>query len=1026
MGDQLRVLLIEDSAHDAELLVRQLRKGGYEPVWERVETAEAMTEALEHGSWDVILCDFKLPRFDGQSALEIVRDRGLDLPFIIISGFLGEESAVGLLKAGASDFIIKGNWARLIPGIDRELREAKNRTERRRTQERQKLATQILELLNRSSERTGVIRDIILLIHESTGFDAVGIRLKEDDDFPYYETRGFTEPFLEAERYLCARDQAGELIRDLEGNPVLECMCGNIIQGRIDSSLPFFTPAGSFWTNSTTALLAATTEKNRQARTRNRCIAEGYESVALIPLRSGDKTIGLLQLNDRRKGMFTPEMIKYFEGIGASIGISLERKQSEEELRKYRDHLEELVKERTAELRTTNKQLHQEIIERKQTEGKLNEQFEFLKILMDTIPNPIFYKDIEGKYTGCNKAYEEFIDKSRDEIIGKTVYDMGPKEISDQYHEKDKELFQNPGKQEYEWKVKRKSGEIRNVVFCKATFTDSNGNVAGLIGVILDVTERKHTEEKLRIAKEQAEAASRAKSEFLANTSHELRTPLNAIMGYAQILKKQKNLTEKQKDQIGTIQSSGEHLLNLINDILDLARIEAQKEEVQFEEFNLPTLIREVLSTNKVKATEKNLAFHYQEGSAFPQMVRGDARKLRQVLLNLLDNAIKYTKSGSVTLQVSGENGKEERQRTMDEGRGAKGDWKPATSNQQRVTFQISDTGIGIAEENLETIFEPFTKVDIQGRSTEGSGLGLAISRRLIELMGGRLTVESPSNCRLSMDDFRLKDNSKIQCPDNHQSSINNHQSTGGPGSTFRVELEMEVVEGVEEAARAPERAVIGYRGQRKKVLIADDNITNLSMLMSMLEPLGFEIETAENGEEAVGRAAESRPDLILMDLMMPIMNGHEAMRRIRENEDLKKIKVVGVSAAVADKDRAGAFAADCDGFISKPVETGELLDKLKEQLEIEWIESEDGGRGTRDEGRRTKDEEAGPEKMPPRRILEQIIQHAERGEFTKLGRILDELESEDADYSGFCDLVREYARRYDDEGIVEYIKSKE
>ena len=200
------------------------------------------------------------------------------------------------------------------------------------TEQYQNLATHILELLNQAGNRTDLIKDILFLIKAITGFEAVGIRLREGDDFPYYETIGFSKDFVKAERYLCARDQTGEFIRDSEGNPYLECMCGNIICGRTNPSLPFFTEGGSFWTNSTTELLASTTTEDRQGRTRNRCNGEGYESVALIPLRYNKKIIGLLQLNDIRKNMFTSELISFFEGVGSSIGIALNLKQTEDNI----------------------------------------------------------------------------------------------------------------------------------------------------------------------------------------------------------------------------------------------------------------------------------------------------------------------------------------------------------------------------------------------------------------------------------------------------------------------------------------------------------------------------------------------------------------------------------------------------------------------------------------------------------------------------------------------------------------------
>ena len=212
-------------------------------------------------------------------------------------------------------------------------------TERKRAEEalrvadqRKDLAVRVLELINSDGGRADLIRDILQRVKQSTGFDAVGIRLQEGDDFPYYVTSGFPDHFVEAERYLCARDPAGQVVRDSRNRPLLECMCGNVIRGRTDPSQPFFTPGGSFWTNSTTKLLASTTETDRQARTRNRCNGEGYESVALIPLRSGDKTVGLLQLNDHRPGMFTTNLLTFLEGIGTSIGVAIARQRAEETL----------------------------------------------------------------------------------------------------------------------------------------------------------------------------------------------------------------------------------------------------------------------------------------------------------------------------------------------------------------------------------------------------------------------------------------------------------------------------------------------------------------------------------------------------------------------------------------------------------------------------------------------------------------------------------------------------------------------
>lgn len=245
-------------------------------------------------------------------------------------------------------------WGRLKAGVIRDadgqpkhaVRMIEDITERKQAERRQRLAAEILRILNDPSTLDDSITLILAAIKQETGFDAVGIRLRSGDDFPYYMTNGFSEDFIESERYLCERDEGGKIIRDDQKNPVLACMCGTILRGQAKTTLPFFTEGGSVWSNSTTELLKSTTEQDRQARTRNRCNTEGYESVALSPISSDGKIIGLLQLNDRRRNQFTPEMIKFIEGLGASIGIAMVRKQTER-----------LLEERTVQMENANKQL---------------------------------------------------------------------------------------------------------------------------------------------------------------------------------------------------------------------------------------------------------------------------------------------------------------------------------------------------------------------------------------------------------------------------------------------------------------------------------------------------------------------------------------------------------------------------------------------------------------------------------------------------------------------------------------------
>jgi PAS domain S-box-containing protein len=331
---------------------------------------------------------------------------------------------------------------------------AQDITERKQAEDREQLSHEVLTLLNRWETTTNTTREILLLFKKKMGFEAVGIRLREGDDFPYFETNGFSEDFVQAERHLCAYDKEGKIVRDGKGTPVLECMCGNVLCGRTDAALPFFTAGGSFWTNSTTDLLASTTEEDRQSRTRSRCNGEGYESVALIPLRSGDEIIGLLQLNDRRRNQFTLKMIHFFEGVGASIGIALSRKRVEEALRMASDRWQ-----------TT----------------------------FDGIKDSIFLLDKEGVIFQINKNAAELFGKTEKEIQGHHCWEI--------VHGTSEPIAGCPI-------VRMKQSKQRETMFLPVDdkwyevtvdpLLNQDGNLLGAVHIISDITERKQAEEALK------------------------------------------------------------------------------------------------------------------------------------------------------------------------------------------------------------------------------------------------------------------------------------------------------------------------------------------------------------------------------------------------------------------------------------------------------------------------------------------------------------------------------------------------
>jgi PAS domain S-box-containing protein len=527
---------------------------------------------------------------------------------------------------------------------------------------------------------------------------------------------------------------------------------------------------------------------------------------------------------------------------------------------------------------------------------------DLLDNIVDNIPVMVFVKRASDlRFVVFNRAGETLLGSPRERMLGRGDYDFFPKEQADFFVAKDREVLQRSDVLDIAEEPIDTPNGTRILHTKKLALRNKEGKPVYLLGISEDITERKQAEQalernrdeleetvqrrtsELSLARDAAEAANKAKSAFLANMSHELRTPLNAILGFSHMMQSDKSLTSAQHETLDIINSSGVHLLRLINDVLEITKIEAGKLQLQVSTFDLYALLREVLELIGLRAHQKGLQLELEQAQELPRYIKGDEARLRQILVNLVSNAVKFTDKGQVNIRV-----------------GVK------DNLYHHLLIEVEDTGPGISAADRQRLFQPFVQL-VDGTVHEGVGLGLAIVQQFVQLMEGSVSIESEI----------------------------------GVGSLFRVELPLEAAEATEVTRLSGMRhgEVTGLiPGQPSyRILIAEDQHDNWLLLSRLMAKIGLQVKVAENGEECVRLFKEWKPDLIWMDRRMPVTDGVEATRRIRQLPDGDKVKVIAVTASAFKEEQQELHNAGMDGCVSKPYRFEEIYNSLEQHLGLRF-----------------------------------------------------------------------------------------
>ena len=850
MNKKIKILHLEDSLKDSELIQSIIESGGIVHDYFLAENEKEYLQILEKENIDIILSDYNLPDYNGNEALKIAREKYSHIPFIFISGTIGEDAAINSMLNGASDYVMKNKLVRLVPAIKRVLREYE-------IEKNRKMAEEAL-LENEKKFRSYIENapDGVFVVDDTGRF--VEINKAVSSILGYSEEEILKISISD----LLAKESLEEGITHF--NKLIET-------GKAISDLLYKHKDGSSrWLSINSVKLSETGFLGFCKDITERKIAEKQISdLAKFPEENSNlvyrisKNGTLLYANPASRKII-PD---FFPDSGKKILVQWIKK-IKEIYDSGQRRTEEIAIGETVFLfemvpLTESGYVNiygTDITDRKKAELALQESKEFLDKIINSVGSPIFVKDIEHKFCLINNALCEMLGFPSDKIIGTTGYEYLPEDQMRVFLDKDREVFDTGIENINEELLTDGAGKVRTIITIKTLYTDFSGN-RFLVGVINDVTKLKLSEKDLIKAKEKAEESDRLKTIFLANMSHEIRTPMNGILGFTELLKDPDLTGEKQKDFINTIEKSGQRLLNIINDIINISKVESNTTDVVISRTNINEQIDYLFKLFSPEADKKGLQLIHNALAIPDATLMTDMEKLYAILANLIKNAVKFTSKGSVAFgyEIIGD----------------------------EIRFFVKDTGIGIRHDQLDVVFERFRQVS-EGfaRSFEGAGLGLSISKAYVEMLGGKIWVESEL----------------------------------GTGSTFFFTLPYNYsVEDKNVIAQAASYQNVQNQLTKVKIMIAEDDEASEKLIRIIVEKFTKKVLVVRNGIDAV-TTCHNNPDidLILMDIQMPGMNGYEATRKIREFN--KNVIIIAQTAFTMAGDKDRAFEAGCNDHISKPI----------------------------------------------------------------------------------------------------------